>query len=118
MEAVKEETPAETEQVTAEPAAPVLGPNETPPIPAPRKRPIDAGPRDASGGLGAIPFFDEAHQAEASQVIHSLNALVGAVNARLGLVQSSAVKPEEKKAESAEASEAETSGGEHGRTSD
>jgi hypothetical protein len=93
MEAVKA-TPPEAEAAAV--AVPSLGAGETPPIPAAGSSPAPALLRDASGGMGAIPFLTDAYQAEPSQLVYTLNTLIGAINARLGLIQPSAVKPEEK----------------------
>jgi hypothetical protein len=78
------------------PAPPALGSGETPPIPAVGEKPAPVALRDVSGGMGPIPFLKDTQQAEPSQLIYTLNNLIGAINARFGLIQPSAVKPEEK----------------------
>jgi len=115
MEAVKENPSAETEQAAAAEAArkrsgetdpipplkmrpPVSLPTpwgETDPIPPPKTKPPVAL-RTASGGLGPIPLLESA---EPSQLFPLVNGLIAEINARLGLIQPSAVTKEEKPAE-------------------
>jgi len=93
MEAAKTTTPETGVAEIPAPPQPSLGSGEAPPIPAAHKKPAPALLRDASGDIGPIPFLTDTSQAETSQLIYTLNNLIAAINARLGLIQPSAVKP-------------------------